>query len=332
MSAVTHVSVSAAEADQRLDRWFKTHYPDLAHGRLQKLLRAGQIRVDGKRAKGAQRLVAGQQIRVPPLPQTPPPPAATARPAPIDPAALAALRDAVLFMDEEVLVIDKPAGLAVQGGSGTHHHLDAMLDGLRFDAPERPRLVHRLDRDTSGVLLLARSARGAAALTRAFRDKSTRKLYWALVAGRPAMREGIIDAPLGKRPGRGGEKMQIDPQAGKSARTVYRVLQAAQKRAAWVALSPLSGRTHQLRVHCLSLGTPIVGDGKYGGRAAFIDGVAGQLHLHARAIDFPHPATGQRVVVDAPLPAHMIAALKALGLDPNRETRFITPEIHRRKP
>lgn len=312
--------VTADEAGLRLDRWFRRHYPDLGHGALERLLRTGQVRIDGARAKSADRVEAGQSIRVPPLR----PGQATAqaaeqsaesRPAaPLRPGDVEALRAALLYRDDEVLVLNKPPGLAVQGGSGLgEHHLDAMLEALRFDAAERPRLVHRLDKDTSGVLVLARSARAAAWLARAFRDKSARKLYWALVAGVPKPAAGRIDLALLKTGGRGFERMRADPDEGKRAVTLYATLDTAGRRAAWLALSPLTGRTHQLRAHCEALGTPIVGDGKYG--AAFLTGsLSRKLHLHARSLSLPRPAGG-RIEVVAPLASHMRESWRLLGFD-----------------
>jgi 23S rRNA pseudouridine955/2504/2580 synthase len=313
LSGVQTLTVAAEDADIRLDRWFKRHFPSLTHGRLEKLLRTGQIRVDGKRAAAGLRLEPGNAIRVPPLPQDrAPPPAETREVSAKDARALQA---AVLYKDDDMLAIDKPAGLAVQGGSKLDRHLDAMLDVLRFGAPERPRLVHRLDRDTSGVLLLARNARAAAALGEAFRAKTTQKVYWAIVVGVPKIRQGKIDLPLAKLPGRAGERVVPDEE-GKSAITTYRVLDHAGTKAAWLELSPLTGRTHQLRAHCAALGTPILGDGKYGGAKAHLhlDGVPKRLQLLARSISI-QAAGGRIVSITAPVPAHMQAAAEALGFD-----------------
>src|SRR6185369_8968265 len=185
MSGVQQITVESGEADQRLDRWFKKRFPELTHGRLEKLLRTGQVRLDGKRAKASDRVIAGQVLRIPPLGAAPSGDAEPGVRVKAEPKVsekdAAALRASVLFKDADVLVINKPAGLAVQGGTGLDKNLDAMLDALKFDAPERPRLVHRLDRDTSGCLVLARSAKAAAALSRAFQSKQAQKLYWAVV-------------------------------------------------------------------------------------------------------------------------------------------------------
>ena len=315
MTDVQTLIVSPEEAELRLDRWFRRHFPALSHGMLEKWLRAGNVRVDGKRAKSNQRLDAGQSIRVPPLP-TGPAPVAEARPVAVDPRTARMLMDAVLYMDDDVIVLNKPPGLAVQGGTGmADNHLDAMLDALRFDAPERPRLVHRLDKDTSGVLLLGRTASATAKLAASFKSRAARKCYWALVVGLPQYPQGRIDAPLAKLGGKGAEKVAVDEDDGKHAVTYYRVVDNALKRAAWLEMEPRTGRTHQLRVHCVLLGTPIMGDGKYGGKEALIEGtgVSRKLHLHARAIRLPHPRTTAILEVVAPLPAHIKASLAFFG-------------------
>ncbi|HMA14938.1 MAG: RluA family pseudouridine synthase [Bacteroidota bacterium] len=318
MSGVQQVTVDAAGAGQRLDRWFRERFPQVTHGRLEKLLRKGEIRLDGRRAKASERLAAGQVVRVPPLPEEGPPPA------PVPEAAVsakdaAALQAAVLYRDDNLIALDKPAGLAVQGGSGQRRHLDGMLEALRFGADERPRLVHRLDRDTAGVLLLARNAPTARALTAAFRGKDMQKVYWALVAGVPAEGRGLIDLPLAKQLQGRGEAVAGD-EDGKPARTLYQLVQSHGQVASWLVLLPLTGRTHQLRVHCAALGTPIVGDGKYGGRDAF-PALARRapapkmLHLLARELTLTDPEAGTTLRVTAPLPPHMAATWAALGFE-----------------
>jgi 23S rRNA pseudouridine955/2504/2580 synthase len=318
MSGVQQIIIANDEADQRLDRWFKKRFPDLGHGRLEKLLRTGQVRLDGKRAKAGDRLEAGQTLRVPPIAPSEGLPPRKTGPKPVSERDAEALRAAVLYQDDDVLVIDKPAGLAVQGGTGLDKNLDAMLDSLRFDAAERPRLVHRLDRDTSGVLVLARNAQAARALAEAFRHKSAQKIYWAVVVGVPKPDRGTIDAPLAKQgsPGR-GERVEIDEAEGQRAVTRYAMVERAGNRAAWLALMPETGRTHQLRAHCVVLGTPILGDGKYGGAAAYLarEALPRQLHLHARSIRIPHPRKGWVEAV-APLPAHMATTWKFFGFAP----------------
>jgi 23S rRNA pseudouridine955/2504/2580 synthase len=322
-NSVETVTVAEAEGPLRLDRWFRRHYPALAHGRLEKLLRTGQVRVDGKRAQAGDRLIPGQQIRVPPLDAAP-----TAAPRPIPAADEAMLRGMVLHRDDWVIVLDKPPGLAVQGGTRTERHLDGMLDALRFGHSERPRLVHRLDKETSGVLVVARSAATAASLTRAFRDKRTRKIYWALVVGRPQPVQGRVTLALAKSAGQGGERVRADPDEGKHAVTYYRVIDSAGGKASWLALLPVTGRTHQLRAHCAAIGTPILGDTKYGGIAPQLASVpgAGCLHLHARSLSIPHPQGG-RLQITAPLPAHMRRSWEFFGFPADTDDPFAELEL-----
>lgn len=312
--SVTFTIVSAEDDDVRLDRWFKRHYPALPHGQLEKLLRTKQIKVDGKKATSNQRLQEGQEIRVPPLAHLQltevskrkhPHVVVTDKDA-------AMIQQSVLYRDNDVIAINKPAGLAVQGGVGVGKSLDDMLGALMFEAEERPKLVHRLDKDTSGVLLLARSTKVAAQLTNAFRDRSVTKTYWALVAGVPQPERGKIDLPLIKQGGAGNEKMVVDPEHGQSAVTLYETLEHVSKYVSWVALHPVTGRTHQLRAHMQAIGHPIIGDGKYGGKQAFIDGIAEQMHLHAHAIHIPH-FNGRAISVIAPLPSHMQESFDLLG-------------------
>lgn len=261
MTGVETVEVTADDDDIRLDRWFRRRYPGLKHGALEKLLRTGQIRIDGKRVKANFRLTAGQQVRIPPQAAALPSESPRREVRKLDAGDAAFVQSLVIYRDDDVIALNKPPGLAVQGGTKTTRHLDAMLDGLRFGAKERPKLVHRLDRDTSGVLLLARNAKTAARLGKAFQGRNVRKIYWALVAGVPAMAKGRIDLPLGKRLGPRGERMMPDEAEGKSAITLYSVIESAANTAAWLALWPLTGRTHQLRVHCAAIGHPIAGDG-----------------------------------------------------------------------
>lgn len=309
-------TVAPDEGDTRLDRWLRRHFPQLTQGALQKMLRTGQIRVDGKRAEAADRLLPGQQVRIPPLPEGPAP-ERPAGPKPVSERDARMLERLVIYRDDSLIAIDKPAGLPVQGGPGIARHLDGMLDALRFGAAERPRLVHRLDRDTSGVLLLARTPAAAARLAAAFRGRDAEKTYWAVVVGRPIPPEGRIDMPLKKLGGPRGERTTAveEGEPGTRAITDFRTLDSAQRRAAWLELRPLTGRTHQLRVHCAeALGCPILGDGKYGGAEAHIDGLSGQLHLHARALRVPHPEGGT-LEVAAPLPPHMADTFAFVGFD-----------------
>lgn len=316
-TAVRTVAVKPADAGLRLDRWFTKEVPGLTHGRLQKLLRTGQVRVDGSRAAANLRLEAGQQVRIPPIPNLDTPPPRRDHP-PVDAGETADLVARVLYRDDDVIALNKPAGLAVQGGTGTTHHLDGMLDALQFDAEERPRLVHRLDRDTSGVLLLARNGRVAAALAKAFQGRSVRKTYWALTAGVPDPAQGTIDVPLAKAEGPTGREKMEESEDGDVAITDYRVLDDAV-RAAWVELHPRTGRTHQLRAHMAAIGTPIVGDRKYGGAEAMLPGVAPKLHLHAAAVSLR--LGGRAIEVKAPLPEHMQATWRLFGFEGAKRPR-----------
>lgn len=308
--SVVSIPVQPADAGVRLDRWFRRHYPALTQGALQKMLRSGQVRVDGRRAETATRLEPGQEIRVPPMPDTPAPPP---RPA-ISDADAAALHAMVLYRDQSVIVLNKPHGLAVQGGPGIIRHLDAMLDALRFDADDRPKLVHRLDKDTSGILLLGRNASAAAALAAAFRGRDAKKTYWAVLVGQPEHQGGRISLALDRERTLRGERTVANPR-GQFAITDYDVLDAATRRASFVAMRPVTGRTHQLRVHATeALKCPILGDGKYGGAAAHLEHLPNELHLHARAIAIPHPEGGT-LEAEAPLPPHMAETFAYLGFD-----------------
>ena len=288
------VTVAGEDGSVRLDRWFKRHYPALGHGHLEKLLRTGRIRVDGKRARSSDRIVPGQAIRLPSLDQMVAPAPQEARQ--VSPGDQAMLRDAVLHRDDAVIVLNKPPGLAVQGGSGTERHLDGLLDALRFGSNDRPRLVHRLDKETSGVLVLARTAAAAAFLARAFRDKTTRKIYWAIVVGLPKLRQGRIDLPLAKLPGREGERVRADAEDGKRAITYYHVVDDVGGKASWLALLPVTGRTHQLRAHCAAIGTPILGDAKnlLGCCRRPAEAAAGAHRPGARQASRPRRRTGSR--------------------------------------
>lgn len=313
MSVQTRI-ITEDEADLRLDRWFRRHYPALNQSALQKLCRTGQVRVDGKRVTGASRIAPGQSVRVPPLPEVPVN-ATPAEPLPLDPQLAREIERMVLYRDDKVIVLDKPSGIATQGGPGITKHIDMMLDGLRGDSEFRPRLVHRIDRDTSGILLVARTPGVAAKLAAAFRGRDVKKTYWAIVVGRPIPGDGVIDQPLA-RLGAGNGALVIaadrDDEDAASAKTEYETLDAAGRKLTWLGLSPLTGRTHQLRVHCETLGTPILGDPRYGGKAAHPEGFVDRLHLHARALDVPHP-DGGRLFVAAPLPSHMRQTFKELG-------------------
>jgi 23S rRNA pseudouridine955/2504/2580 synthase len=321
MTGVSNVAVTDDEAGIRLDRWFRRHYAELGHGQLEKMLRTGQVRVDGGRSKASARLEAGQIVRVPPFTVS-----TTSRPRQAPPVTrsrdIEKLKELVIHLDDDVLAINKPPDLAVQGGTGLKKHLDGMLDDLRFGLTERPRLVHRLDKDTSGVLVLGRNAFAAAKLAAAFRDRTARKTYWALVVGVPRPRKGKIVSRI-KKKGSGredrGEKSKAD---GKRGLTDYEVLESAGSEIAWLSLQPHTGRTHQLRVHCAELGTPILGDGKYGGREAFLEGIpeAKKLHLHAQSLEIPHPRGGI-LRLQAALPPTMAATWRFFGLETGARAR-----------
>ncbi|MEM0938019.1 MAG: RluA family pseudouridine synthase [Pseudomonadota bacterium] len=321
MSGVQMRAVAEDEGDQRLDRWFRRHFPQVPQARIEKMCRKGEIRVDGGRAKPATRLAAGQSVRVPPLPDTRLGDPERKRPALSD-ADAEMMRAAVLYRDDHLLALNKPPGLPSQGGSGQGgRHVDGLSEALRFDADDKPRLVHRLDKDTSGVLLLARSRLAAAALTKAFRARDTRKIYWAACAGAPQPRMGTIRFGLVKAGGDREKMLCVHPDAversagAKHATSDYAVIEGAGGRLSWVALVPVTGRTHQLRAHMAEIGHPILGDGKYGGSrqenlgdgwgAGAGGALSRKLHLHARSLSLTHPVTGARLALSAPLPEHM---------------------------
>jgi 23S rRNA pseudouridine955/2504/2580 synthase len=310
--SVQKVTVTADDEGQRLDRWFRGRFPQVTHGRLEKLLRKGEVRVNGGRVRANLRLEAGMVVRIPPLPE----PEDAGSPSPISQSDAVALRDGILYRDDVLIAIDKPAGLAVQGGSGTTRHLDGMLDTLQFDALDRPRLVHRLDRDTSGVLILARTRSAATALTAAFADRAANKNYWALVQGSPEADEGRLDSSLSKVSSGGGREQMASDPGGKPATTLYRIMARSAEPLAWLELTPLTGRTHQLRVQTAEADFPIVGDPRYGRRETNSPNInlGRGLHLHARELSIPHPEGGTLHVV-APLPAHMVQSWRALGWD-----------------
>ncbi len=319
------LAVTEDEGEQRLDRWFRRRFPQVTQGAVEKLCRTGQVRVDGGRAKASDRVVPGMTIRVPPLPQgeAPPPPDGG-----LTPADAKMIQATVLFMDPHMIVLNKPAGLPSQGGSGQgHRHVDGLTPALTFGYKDGPKLVHRLDKDTSGVLMLARTDRVARALSEALRHRMARKIYWAAVAGVPSPKQGSIKFALMKAPGHGrggeGEKMlAIHPaKAGdypdaKRAQTDFATLSNAGGRLSWVALEPVTGRTHQLRAHMAEIGHPILGDGKYGGSGQDNPGdgwgaglggdVSRKLHLHARSLTVEHPVTKKKMTFTAPLPDHMV--------------------------
>ena len=312
-------TVTADEADLRLDRWFRRHFPSATQGVIQKLCRTGQIRVDGKRVETSLRLTPGMSVRVPPLPVGTP--VVVERPAPVfDPLLEQEMNKLVLYRDDHVIVLNKPFGLPSQGGPGITKHLDGMLDGLRFGSEHRPRLVHRLDRDTTGVIVVARTPGVAAKLASSFRGRDVQKTYWAVVVGRPVPVEGRIDINLVRIDGYLGNRAAVaGPYDTEVARAItdFTTLDHAARKLAWLEMKPLTGRTHQLRVSCGAIGSPILGDTPYGkeveGRnTALVDGLGEKLHLHAQQIAFPHPAGGT-LIVEAELPSHMQATFKTMG-------------------
>jgi 23S rRNA pseudouridine955/2504/2580 synthase len=311
-------AVSEEDDGIRLDRWFRRNLPEVSFGQVSRWARTGQLRVNGKRAAPGDRIEAGQTIRVPPQSEDAPdaPKKRLSRRESLTGEEVEFVRSLVITEDPAAIVINKPPGLATQGGTKTRDHLDRLLDGLVAEGEPRPKLVHRLDKDTSGALLVARTPRAAAFFSKSFSGRTARKVYWAIVTGVPAIEDGLSDLPLATQPGTGGEKMHVDEEEGQPSRTRYRVIERAGNRAAWVELQPLTGRTHQLRVHMLAIGHPILGDGKYGGPDAFLTGaISRKLHLHARRLRLDHP-DGGRIDVTAELPDHFAATMASLGFDP----------------
>ncbi len=300
----------------RLDRWFQRHAAGISFNIVSRWSKTGSVRLDGKKAGPGDRIAAGQTLVWPDtLPvEAAPRPEVKERP-PLSPEQIEYMREFVILKTPDAIVINKPPGLATQGGTGISTSVDALLDALQFDAPSRPRLVHRLDKDTSGVLLLARNARAAAFFSKEFAGRDAAKTYWALTVGVPKIYAGTITAPLSKQPGTGGEKMHVDTEAGLKAHTRYRVIERAADRAAWVAFHPLTGRTHQIRVHAAAIGHPLVGDGKYGGKDSFLTGgISRKLHLHSRRLVINLPSGGT-LDVTAELPHHMAESFAMLGFD-----------------
>jgi 23S rRNA pseudouridine955/2504/2580 synthase len=334
------LTVEKDEAGIRLDRWFKRRFPALGHGPLEKLLRTGQVRVDGKRAKAADRLASGQTVRIPPqLRQEPESSHKFARETSLSDSDTQFIRNLVIHEDPALFVLNKPSGLATQGGSGISRHIDGLLEGLQGNKRQRPRLVHRLDRDTSGVLLVARTVPAAAALSEALRRRDAQKIYWALTKGVPVPHQGTIRLALAKESGfgEGGRDERMtgvdeDAEGAKAATTHYAVMGTAAFQYAWVALKPVTGRTHQIRAHLSHIGTPIVGDFKYGGADARGMGeIEDRLHLHARSIDIAHP-DGGRLSAVAGLPPHMLHSWRLFGFAPDdRSDPFAELRTKRRR-
>ena len=326
------LTVTEDEGEQRLDKWLRRRFPQLNQVAVEKLCRTGQIRVDSGRVKASDRVAPGQTVRVPPLPAEAP--RLEARIAGVSAADAKMIQAAVLWKDEHIIILNKPPGLPSQGGSGQgDRHVDGLCEALKFGYKDRPKMVHRLDKDTSGLLMLARTDRIARALSEALRHRATRKIYWAVVAGVPHPRQGSIKFGLEKAPGRGrggeGEKVicvhpakMADHPDAKRAHTDYFTLWFLGARLSWMALEPITGRTHQLRAHMAEIGHPILGDGKYGGSAqenagdgwgAAVGGdLSKKLHLHARSLSFEHPITKNMLTFTAPLPEHMVRTWKLM--------------------
>jgi len=321
MTGVQTKTVSTDEEGMRLDRWFKAHFPAVRHGELEKYLRKGQVRVAGGRVKANRRLEAGEEIRIPPLQDAPAPGKKTYSPKDAE-----AIRRLIIFEDDAFMAINKPFGLAVQGGTNTKQHLDGMLAALEKDG-ERPRLVHRLDKDTGGLMLIAKTRQAAQRLGDAFQGHDVSKTYWALTAGAPRPREGTIDMPIAKKMVRigDGEEERVVPADGEGAKkaiTDYQTLEEAGHGVAFLAMRPVTGRTHQLRVHAAAVGCPIIGDGKYGGAKSHLEGVSPKLHLFCRSMTFPHPKTGRTMTLTAPLIGHMLETWKFFSFDVNAKCEW----------
>lgn len=311
MSGVQIIEVPADDDGARLDRWFKRLFPHIAHGRVEKLLRTGQVRVDGRRAKGNMRIAAGQAIRIPPLPD----PAQVSR-SHTNEKDVQFMRSLVLYEDDDLIALNKPAGLATQGGTNTRRHIDGLLpalgDGLR--------LVHRLDKGTSGVLLVAKSRRSAAMAGKMFQSRSAEKIYWGISNGVPRPLSGEIKGYIGKAELQEGPQVMTtlrhgDPGA-KHAHTLYECAAKAGPRAAFIVMKPLTGRKHQLRLHLQLLGAPLIGDDRYVTDRPPPGGLADNLYLHARSLTIPL-SKGAPITITAPLPAHFRSAFAALGFHEN---------------
>ncbi|MEP9347614.1 RluA family pseudouridine synthase [Xanthobacter sp. KR7-225] len=345
--AVELKKVTEDEAGMRLDRWFKAHYPDLSFGHLQKLVRTGQVRVDGGRAKTSTRLDPGQSVRIPPIGGEAAQEGAAGAGSPEDGSAdaraaggsfagegqsaprpargsgkgaddRAFLKSLILYEDKDVMVLNKPFGLAVQGGSGTFRHVDGLLEAMRDKDGQKPRLVHRIDKDTAGCLLVAKSRLAASVLAKSFRSREARKIYWALVPGVPKPRQGRISTYLARDEDE--EKMRVarhGEDEASHAITYYAVVDQAAQKMSWLSLKPVTGRTHQLRAHMAHIGHPIVGDPKYFDieNWELPGGLQRRLHLLARRLIIPHPRGTGLIDVSAPLPPHMAQSFAVLGFD-----------------
>jgi 23S rRNA pseudouridine955/2504/2580 synthase len=320
-TGVQTLVVEPDETDMRVDRFLVARFPQLAFTHIQRIVRKGELRIDGRRAKPNERLEAGQKVRVPPLKLDQPRP--VARSAAKDQDDRDLLKSITLYEDKDVLIINKPMGLAVQGGSGTKRHVDGLLDSMRDAEGQKPRLVHRLDKDTAGCLVIAKTRFAASTMAKSFRSRTTRKIYWALVAGVPRVKQGRISTYLAKEGDEGDARMRVahhGDEGASHALTYYAVIDTAGQKLAWVSLKPVTGRTHQLRAHAAHIGHPIVGDPKYFDieNWELPGGIQNKLHLLARRIVIAHPRTGRPIDVTAPLPPHIQQSFNLLGFDTSR--------------
>ncbi len=331
MSKVQLIEVDSDGDGQRLDRWLRKQFPQVSQVRIEKMCRKGELRVNGGRVKASTRVEEGQTVRVPPIPDEVYEDY-DKQDYRVTDADAAMIQACVIYKDDDIIVLNKPAGLAVQGGTKTNVHVDGLSEALKFGLESKPKLVHRLDRDTSGVLLLARNGKAAQGLAKAFQSRDTRKIYWAAVAGVARPKLGTVRFGLVKAGGGGAEKMycvhpkDIDGTKGaKRATTDYATINELGRRVSWMALVPITGRTHQLRAHMAEIGNPIIGDGKYGGNSQSNEGdgwgaqlggeISRKLHLHARSISFDHPITGKWMSFTAEMPDHMKRTWDFLGWD-----------------
>lgn len=324
MTKVQNIIVKEDDDGIRIDRWFKRYYPDVSHISVEKALRKGQIRVEGKRIKANMRVKTGDEIRVPPLVKLPEDVIKKTKSIEkkhskkdID-----LIKKSVIYEDDNLIIINKPSGLSTQGGTNVSVSVDSLSKYLVPEGSKKPKLTHRLDKDTSGVLVLAKTSKAATAVTEAFRDKSTQKIYLAITMGLPPkLREGVINLPLIKSGHGGVERVFVDHKLGQKAKTLYRIIESLPNKMSLMALYPVTGRTHQLRVHMESIGTPILADGKYGGRDVFPSGFSNKMSLHAYQIELPH-ILGKKVKVSAELPLHMKENFDTLGLEIPKDIYF----------